>query len=57
MSFSVVFLDNEGSGIVITSLHSRSETRVFAKSVKLGKAYKYQFSEEEDQVVKEALKN
>ena len=35
-SFSLALLDGNKNGVVITSLHSRSGTRVFAKSVKGG---------------------
>ena len=54
-SFTVALLDDKGSGVVITSLHARSGTRVFAKPVTLGKAGKYQLSTEEEQVVKKAM--
>lgn len=54
-SFSVAFLDNEGTGIVVTSLHARSGTRVFAKPVIKGKSSKYQLSKEEELVIKKAL--
>lgn len=50
-SFSVVFLDKEITGLVITSLHTRSGTRVFAKPVIKGKCGKYQFSKEEQNVI------
>lgn len=53
-SFSVALLDGHNNGIVITSLHNRTGTRVFAKSVKGGKEDKFQFSEEEKAVVAEA---
>lgn len=55
-SFSLTLLDKGGSGVVITSLHSRTNTRVFAKPVVLGKATKYSFSKEENEVIKKALK-
>ena|SRR3989338_5170740 len=54
-SFSLALLDNQGSGLVVTSLHSRSGTRVFAKSVIKGKSGKYQFSKEEQEVIKKAI--
>lgn len=54
-SFSVVFLDKENSGFVITSLHTRSSTRVFAKPVMKGKSVKYQFSKEEEEAVSAVL--
>lgn len=55
-SFAVALLDKEGNGTVLTSLHGRDSTRVFAKPVVGGKATKYQFSKEEAEVVKEAMK-
>ncbi len=55
-SFSLALLNRQGDGVVVTSLHSRAGTRVFAKSVKLGKSDKHEFSTEEIAAVKEALK-
>ena len=55
-SFVVVLLDDKGNGVVITSLHARASTRVFAKDVILGKSGKYKFSGEEEEAVKKALK-
>lgn len=54
-SFTVALLDKDGNGVVVTSLHSRSTTRVFAKPVILGRAEKYEFSREEQDVVKKAM--
>lgn len=54
-SFSVALLNGRGDGVVITSLHARAATRVFAKSVKSGHETGIEFSEEEKQVIKEAL--
>ncbi len=53
-SFSIALLDGLGDGVVITSLHSRAGTRVFAKPIKNGKEDVFQLSEEESIVVKEA---
>lgn len=55
-SFTLALLDWNGTGIVVTSLHTRSGTRVFAKPVLEGKSGKYQFSKEEEQVVEKAMK-
>lgn len=55
-SFSVVLLDNLGDGVVITSLHSREATRIFAKSIVKGKAGRHQLSKEEEEVVRKALR-
>lgn len=54
ISFSLALLDLKGTGIILTSLHSRSETRVYAKEIVLGKG-KHELSKEEGQVLKEAL--
>lgn len=54
-SFSVALLERQGNGTVITSLHNRSGTRVFAKKVVRGNFEKHEFSREEAQVIKEAL--
>ncbi len=56
-SFSLAMLDSNGNGTVLTSLHARSGTRVFAKPVSLGKGSKYRLSEEEEKVVEEAMKS
>lgn len=55
-SFSVALLDNLGDGVVITSLHSREATRIFAKPVIKGKAGRHQLSKEEEEVVRKALR-
>ncbi len=55
ISFTVCFLDNRGTGIVITSLHARSGTRVFGKEIALGKSKKYELSKEEESVIKKAM--
>ncbi len=54
-SFTVALLDKNGSGIVLTSLHARSGTRVFAKPIDQGKSSKYKLSNEEEEVIKKAL--
>lgn len=53
-SFCLAILDGQGSGLVISSLHSRDTTRVYAKPVKKGKAAGYELSAEEKQAVKKA---
>ena len=54
-SFAVALLDGENNGIVISSLHSRNSTRVYAKEVKGGKSSLHQFSKEEKEVVEKAI--
>lgn len=51
-SFSSVFADEEGTGVIITSMHTRERTNVFAKPLKNWKS-EYELGEEE----KQALKN
>lgn len=55
-SFSAAILDENGNGIVISSLHSRENTRLYAKKVIKGKVESQGTSVEEQQVIKEALK-
>lgn len=54
-SFSVVFLDANNNGVVFSSLHGRSGTRIYAKPVKSGKPHDYELSEEETEVINLAL--
>ncbi len=56
-SFTIAILDYKGNGFVLTSLHARSGTRVFAKPIFDGKSEKYKLSKEEDEVLKKALGN
>ncbi|MGH2489078.1 MAG: DUF4446 family protein, partial [Candidatus Limnocylindria bacterium] len=37
-SFAIALLDDERSGIVVSSLHGRDGTRIFAKSIQAGQA-------------------
>lgn len=56
-SFVLVLLDSNDNGFVITSLHSRESTRVFAKPVLAGKESGFEFSKEEIQAILEAKKS
>lgn len=53
-SFALALLDAEGSGIVISSLHGRAETRVFAKAVSNGRS-RHALSAEEQDAIDRAL--
>lgn len=53
-SFVLSILDGNDNGIVLTSLHSRSTTRWYAKNVRDGKGVDHQLSEEEQQTIKQA---
>ena len=52
-SFSLALLDVEGSGIVLTGLHGRSDMRVYAKPVVAGKS-PLALTEEERQAISES---
>ncbi|MFH0969822.1 MAG: DUF4446 family protein [Patescibacteria group bacterium] len=56
-SFSVAFLDGKNSGVVISSLHTKEGTRVYAKPVNKGEAVKYPLTEEEKKAINIALQN
>ena len=56
-SFTLALLDDKGNGFVLSSLHTRSVTRVFAKPVENGKAGKHEFSEEEKKAIEQAMKD
>jgi len=55
-SFSSVFVDEEGDGVVITSMYTRERTNVFAKPLKNWKS-EYKLSEEEKKVINKAKEN
>lgn len=54
-SFSLCLLDDNDHGFIISCLHTRDRTRVYAKPVKSGKS-KYRLSDEEKKAISEALK-
>lgn len=53
-SFSSVFADEEGSGVVITSIHTRERTNVFAKPLKDWKS-DYELSGEEKEAIAKSV--
>jgi hypothetical protein len=53
-SFAIALLDAEGNGVVLSSLHSRADTRIFAKQVQSG-ASRHQLSDEEQDAIRKAL--
>lgn len=55
-SFVLSLLDGDDNGIVITSLHSREQTRIFTKPVKKGSKVGYEFSKEEIEAINRAKK-
>lgn len=54
LSFSAALLDDAGDGLVLTSIHGRSEARTYAKGVKAG-ASDQSLSPEETQAIEFAL--
>jgi hypothetical protein len=55
-SFCLSILDGEDSGIVLSSLHSRGQTRLYGKLVKNGKPKDLELSREEEEAIKKAKK-
>jgi len=53
-SFAVALLDAAGNGVVLSSLHGRADTRIFAKSVQAGRS-KHALSDEEQAAIRKAL--
>ena len=55
-SFSLALLDENGDGLMISSLHSRENTRLYAKKVENGKVLSQALGKEEQEVINEAIK-
>lgn len=55
-SFCLCLLDETDTGIVITSLHSREQTRIYAKAIAHGKPAGYELSREETEALSQAIK-
>jgi uncharacterized protein DUF4446 len=53
-SFAVALLDAAGNGVVVSSLHGRADTRIFAKQVQAGRS-KHALSDEEQEAIRKAL--
>lgn len=56
LSFSCALLDERGTGIVLTSINGRQDTRVYAKPVSEGTS-SYNLSLEEDEAIRQALRD
>lgn len=56
-SFILALLDGNDTGVVISSLYSRSGIRWYAKKVALGKGVDHELSEDERKAIKETKKN
>ena len=55
-SFAIALLDGKNNGLVISSLHTREGTRVYAKPLKKGEGDGYTLTEEEKQAILQATK-
>jgi len=55
-SFILSLLDENGTGVVISSLHSRENTRIYAKQIENSRCPDQVLSKEEQVVIKESLK-
>jgi hypothetical protein len=53
LSWSVALLDDSGDGVVLTSIHGRSDSRTYAKSI-AGWTCEQQLSPEEDEAIAHA---
>ena len=54
LSFSCAMLDDHGTGVVLTSINGRQDTRVYAKPIAEG-ASSYNLSPEEEEAIRQAL--
>lgn len=54
-SFSLALMDGKNNGAVISSLHTREGTRVYAKPIKNADADGFPLTDEERQVIQQAL--
>jgi hypothetical protein len=54
LSFSCAMLDDHGTGVVLTSINGRQETRVYAKPITDGGST-YNLSSEEEEAIRQAM--
>ncbi|HPR84253.1 MAG TPA: DUF4446 family protein [Candidatus Paceibacterota bacterium] len=54
-SFAISLLNDEGNGVVISSLYSRDRTSLFAKPIKAGQS-EFELTKEEKNVLKKSIK-
>jgi len=54
LSFSFALLNQEGNGVVLSSIHSREEARIYAKPISGGQSM-YSLSDEEKEVIAKAM--
>lgn len=53
-SFSLALLDAQGNGVVLTSVYSRADVRVYAKSIQAGRA-SHALSQDEERLLRETI--
>lgn len=56
LSYALALLDQEGNGVVISSIYGRDDARTYAKPLKQGKS-SYQLSTEEEKAIMLTLKD
>jgi hypothetical protein len=56
-SFILCLLDMDNSGVIITSLHSRDQTRIYAKEITEGNIDPNIFSKKEKEILSKIIKN
>lgn len=56
LSFSIAIVDEAGNGLVLTGIHNRAETQMYAKPLENGKS-KYSLSPEEIEAINQALQS
>jgi hypothetical protein len=56
-SFILCLLDNTNSGVIITSLHNRDSTRIYAKAIKNGESEVLALSKEETKALIKTINN
>ncbi len=54
-SFTLTLLDGQNTGLLISSLHTREGTRIYAKPVLLGNQDGFPFTDEEKAVIHQAI--
>lgn len=53
-SFAIALLDQKDDGVVISSLHAKEGTRIYAKPIKQGES-EHSLSKEEEEAIKQAI--
>lgn len=56
LSFSIAILDENNNGVILTGIYGRQESTTYAKPIDKGIS-RYDLSQEEQQVLKEAMNN